>query len=174
MYPSLAPTVSTIPRNVRYSPDIRTSSSTAPHVPLQLLPPQDHFAQVWCTVLSYQLRIDTISQILVGAANCKLQRSTEWQTLFRWPRRSALPNGARCSDDLAAAHYWLSHAVPMVGLLPWNDPNRSFYWDLNRLKAQTQLLIILDASGRLSVYLLYVTAQCHTFLFPISYFGHLW
>ena len=38
-------------------------------------------------------------------------------------------NGAHCSDDLAAAHYRLAHAVPMVGLRPTTEPNHIFYWD---------------------------------------------
>ena len=38
----------------------------------------------------------------------------------------ALPNGACCSDDLAAAHYRLAHAVPMVGLRPKTGPNQVF------------------------------------------------
>ena len=41
---------------------------------------------------------------------------------------------ARCSDDLAAAHYRLAHAVPMVGLWPTTEPNHIFYWNYNRLK----------------------------------------
>ena len=31
------------------------------------------------------------------------QHTTDLPTLFRWPSRSALPIGARCSDDLAAS-----------------------------------------------------------------------
>ena len=38
------------------------------------------------------------------------------RTLFRWPSRSAVTIGARCFDDLAAAHYPMAHAVLMVGL----------------------------------------------------------
>ena len=49
----------------------------------------------------------------------------------------ALPIGARCSDDLAAAHYRLAHAVPMVGLRPTTEPNHIFYWDHNRLIARS-------------------------------------
>ena len=41
---------------------------------------------------------------------------------------------ARCSDDLAAAHYRLAHAVPMVGLWHTTEPNHIFYWNYNRLK----------------------------------------
>ena len=36
--------------------------------------------------------------------------------LFRWPRRSALPIAARCSDDLAAAHYSALHEGAAEGL----------------------------------------------------------
>ena len=36
------------------------------------------------------------------------------RTLFWWPSCSTLPIDARCSDDLAAAHYWLALAVPMT------------------------------------------------------------
>ena len=43
---------------------------------------------------------------------------------------------ARCSDDLAAVHYRLVYAVPMVGLWPTTEPNHIFYWDYNRLKAR--------------------------------------
>ena len=39
---------------------------------------------------------------------------THWYILFQWPSRSALPIGARCSDDLDAWHYRLMHAVPMT------------------------------------------------------------
>ena len=31
-----------------------------------------------------------------------------------------------CSDDLAAAHYRLAYAVPMVGLRPTTEPNQIF------------------------------------------------
>ena len=57
--------------------------------------------------------------------------------LFRWLSRSPLPTGPRYSDDLAAAHYQLSHAVPMVGLRPTTEPNHIFYWDYNQLKARS-------------------------------------
>ena len=40
----------------------------------------------------------------------------------------------RCSDDLAAAHYRLVHAVPMGDLWPTTDPNHIFFWIYNRLK----------------------------------------
>ena len=55
------------------------------------------------------------------------QHTTEWRTVFRWPSHSALPNGARCSDDLAAAHYQLAHAVSMHQSVPkgCNHPKRA-------------------------------------------------
>ena len=56
----------------------------------------------------------------------------------------ALPIGARCSDDLAAAHYRLAHAVPMVGLWPTTEPNHIFYWNYNRLKARSRYLAPLN------------------------------
>ena len=43
----------------------------------------------------------------------------------------ALPNGARCFDDLAV-HYRLKHAVLMVG-----RPNHIYYWDYNPLIARS-------------------------------------
>ena len=67
----------------------------------------------------------------------KPQCTNVWGTLFRWPSRSALMVREHCSDDLAAAHYWLTHAVLMVGLLPTTEPNRIFYWDNNRSKARS-------------------------------------
>ena len=44
-----------------------------------------------------------------------------------------LSNGAGCSDGLAAAHYRLAHAVPVVGLRPITEPNHISYLDYNRL-----------------------------------------
>ena len=49
----------------------------------------------------------------------------------------ALPDDARCSDDLAAAHYRLAHTVWMVGLWPTTDPNHIFYCDYNQLIARS-------------------------------------
>ena len=49
---------------------------------------------------------------------------------------SALPISARCFDDLAAAHFWLTHAILMVGLRSTTEPQHILYWDKNRLKGQ--------------------------------------
>ena len=59
-------------------------------------------------------------------------------------RFCVLPIGACCSDDLAAAHYQLAHAVPMVGLWPTTEPNPIFYWDYNQLKARSEWLHALS------------------------------
>ena len=40
-------------------------------------------------------------------------------------KKKVHPIGARCSDDLAAAHYRLAHAVPMVGHWPPTEPKFS-------------------------------------------------
>ena len=50
------------------------------------------------------------------------------------PILSALPNAARCSDDLAAEHYQMVHDVLMVSLWPTIELNHIFYWNYNRLK----------------------------------------
>ena len=67
----------------------------------------------------------------------QLKQTLGGRTLFRWPSRSALPNGAFCSDDLAQEHYRLRHAVSMAGLWPTTERNHISYWNYNLIEAHS-------------------------------------
>ena len=55
-----------------------------------------------------------------GLTNFSIMITTDWKhalggcTLFQWLSCSSLSNGILCSGDLAAAHYWMAHAVVMT------------------------------------------------------------
>ena len=61
-------------------------------------------------------------------------KQVQGHRLFQWTNRIALLIGARCSDELAEAHYPLVPAFPMVGLWTTTAPKHIFFWDSNQLE----------------------------------------
>ena len=72
---------------------------------------KDRWLNAWCSEFLEKILVPRHSSIQHSAVGRSTTRHTYTKPLFHLD--SAQPNGARCSDDLAAAHYRLTHTVLM-------------------------------------------------------------